>query len=329
MWRFGIFALVAVVLILGIAALAAVQLNARFHAPGPLEQDSSVVIARGGGLNAVAKQLAEAGVIGDALTFELGTRYLGVARDLKAGEFAFPAGVSMRGALDILISGKSVQYRLTVPEGLTSPEIIKLIAAAPRLEGDLEEVPPDGSLLPETYHFSRGDTRAALLKRMQNSMKAAIAELWPKRRKNLPIKTPEEALVLASIVEKETSVDAERPLVAGVFINRLRKGMPLQSDPTVVYGITLGKAPLGRSLTRKDLKTPSPYNTYTIPALPPGPITNPGRQSLEAVLNPADTEFIFFVADGTGGHAFAKTLREHNNNVAKWRKVQKKQKSTQ
>ncbi len=329
MWRFGIFALVAVVLILGIAALAAVQLNARFHAPGPLEQDSSVVIARGGGLNAVAKQLAEAGVIGDALTFELGTRYLGVARDLKAGEFAFPAGVSMRGALDIIISGKSVQYRLTVPEGLTSPEIIKLIAAAPRLEGDLEEVPPDGSLLPETYHFSRGDTRAALLKRMQASMKAAIAELWPKRRKNLPIKTPEEALVLASIVEKETSVDAERPLVAGVFINRLRKGMPLQSDPTVVYGITLGKAPLGRSLTRKDLKTPSPYNTYTIPALPPGPITNPGRQSLEAVLNPADTEFIFFVADGTGGHAFAKTLREHNNNVAKWRKVQKKQKSTQ
>jgi len=199
--------------------------------------------------------------------------------------------------------------------------------AEPLLVGEIDEVPPEGSLLPETYLFSRDDSRQAVLARMREAMQQTLAELWPKRREGLPLATPEEAVTLASIVEKETGVAAERPLVAGVFINRLKKKIPLQSDPTVIYGITLGKTELDRPLSRKDLKTATPYNTYTIQGLPPGPIANPGRDALQAVMAPTETDYIYFVADGSGGHAFAKTLEEHNRNVAKWRKFQKSQKS--
>jgi UPF0755 protein len=278
------------------------------------------VVPRGAGLASIADGLAAAGVISDADVFVLGVRLFVGAKSLQAGEYAFAPGGSMQDAATLIASGRTVVHRFTIPEGLTSAEIVALLESVEALDGVVAEVPPEGVLLPETYHFHRGDSREVVLQRMQESMTKALAEVWQMRAENLPLQSPEEALALASIVEKETGVDGERALVAGVFVNRLRKGMPLQSDPTVVYGITLGKAPLGRALTRQDLAQPSPYNTYQINGLPPGPIANPGRAALEAAVNPAVTDFFYFVAAGDGGHTFAKTLREHNNNVAKWRK---------
>src|SRR3546814_365579 len=272
MRRLGVIAAVAVV----VAALAAgglwVYLKAEFEAPGPLREQAVGIVPRGAGLATMAKDLAAAGVIEDTYIFRVGVPLFGDARALQAGEYAFTYGMSMKDAAELIASGQTVVHRLTVPEGLTSAEIIALLAAAEPLAGDIAAVPPDGALLPETYHFHRGDSRADVLERMQQSMDEALAELWQARAENLPLQSPEEALILASIVEKETGVDSERPLVASVFVNRLRKGMPLQSDPTVVYGITSGEAPLGRALTRADLADPAPYNTYQIPGLPPGPI---------------------------------------------------------
>jgi peptidoglycan lytic transglycosylase G len=315
----GIAALVAAVTLVMVGALW-VYVKQQYEAPGPLAAEAVVIVPRGAGLAAIADDLAAAGVIDDANTFRLGVRLFGDARALQAGEYAFAPGGSMQEAAELIASGRTVVHRLTVPEGLTSVEIVALLDGVEPLTGEIAEVPPDGSLLPETYHFHRGDSRDAVLTRMREAMVEALAALWPQRAENLPLNTPEEAVVLASIVEKETGVDGERPLVAGVFVNRLNKGMPLQSDPTVVYGITEGKAPLGRSLTRKDLADPTPYNTYQIAGLPPGPIANPGRAALEAALQPAQTPYLYFVAAGDGGHAFAKTLAEHNANVAKWRK---------
>ena len=300
----------------------------RFHASGPLAEPAVVIIPKGAGLERIARLLEDEGVVENRLIFAAGVRVLDQARALRAGEYAFPAAVSMRQAMEIIISGKTVVHRITLPEGQTSAQLRALLEAVDALAGELSSIPPEGSLLPETYHFSRGDSRQALLDRMRASMTTLLAELWPKRAADLPLKSPEEAVILASIVEKETAVAEERPLIAGVFINRLNKGMRLQSDPTVAYGLTLGRMELGRPLTRKDLQTPSPYNTYTIDRLPPGPIANPGRAALEAVLQPADTDFLYFVADGEGGHAFAKTLEEHNRNVAKWRKAKKAQEAS-
>ncbi len=320
MRRLGAIAVSLAVLLAVAAGALWFYLQSRYEAPGPLSAETVVVVPRGAGLAAIADRLAAAGVIADPALFRIGVRLFGDARALQAGEYAFPPAASMQDAAELIASGRTVVHRLTVPEGLTSVEVVALLQAAEPLDGAIEAVPPDGALLPETYHFHRGDSRAAVLQRMDEAMDAALEELWDKRAPNLPLNTPEEALVLASIIEKETGVDAERPLVGGVFVNRLRKGMPLQSDPTVVYGITQGKAPLGRSLTRNDLASPTPYNTYQIGGLPPGPIANPGRAALEAALNPAETEYFYFVAAGDGGHAFAKTLAEHNRNVAKWRK---------
>lgn len=227
----------------------------------------------------------------------------------------------MEEALAKLVEGDTVVRKVTVPEGLTSTEIVALINEAEGLSGEIESVPPEGSLLPETFHFTYGDPRNALIERMQADMKRLLDGLWEGRAEDLPISTPEEAVILASIIEKETAVAGERPQVASVFVNRLNRGMPLQSDPTVVYALTDGEGPLGRPLTRQDWKVDSPYNTYANSGLPPGPIANPGRESLEAALQPAETEFLYFVADGSGGHAFAKTLAEHNRNVAKWRRI--------
>lgn len=320
MRRLGLIAAVTVVMAAVIGGGAWIFLKQQFDAAGPLAQETVVIVPRGAGLSAIAEDLASAGVISDPLLFSLGVRLFGDARALQAGEYAFPAGSSMREAAALLASGRTVVHRLTVPEGLTSVEVVDLLAAAEPLTGEIAAVPPDGALLPETYHFHRGDSRESVLQRMQQSMDEALAELWAKRQENLPLQSVEEALTLASIVEKETGVDSERPLVASVFMNRLRKGMPLQSDPTVVYGITEGKAPLGRSLTRGDLAAPTPYNTYQIAGLPPGPIANPGRAALEAAMNPAESDYFYFVAAGNGGHAFARTLNEHNANVAKWRR---------
>jgi len=297
-----------------------------FNAAGPLTDEKIVVIPKGVGISGIAKVLNDAGVIDDPLVFKLGAR-LTVAdgQPLHAGEFKFPTATSARGAIRVLIEGKAVLHRLTVAEGLTVAEIYDEIQATPQLDGALPPPPREGTLLPETYFFVLGDTRGQIVARMQDDMATALADLWPKRDPSIGVTSPEEAVILASIVEKETGKDDERPRVAAVFYNRIKKGMALQSDPTIIYGITQGKSKLDRPLTGADLKLDSPYNSYTNTGLPPGPIANPGLAALKAVLHPMKTKELYFVADGTGGHAFAETLEQHQKNVAKWRKFQKSQ----
>ncbi|TQV80678.1 endolytic transglycosylase MltG [Denitrobaculum tricleocarpae] len=321
--RFGGLVAITVVILIIASSVVWFEGRDRFERPGPLPEQSIVFIPAGSGLAGIAQLLEDENVVEDQRLFQIGVRVLGQARSLKAGEYAFPAAVSMRGAAEILASGEVVVRRLTIVEGITSHEAVALIEAAEGLEGSLEDVPPEGSLLPETYHYRRGDSRQSVLERMKASRDKVLSELWESRAEGLPIKTPEEAVILASIVEKETGVADERALVAGVFVNRLNKGMRLQSDPTVTYGITLGVRPLGRELSRRDLRQPSAYNTYVINGLPPAPIANAGRAALAAVLNPEATGYLYFVADGTGGHAFAKTLKQHNRNVAKWRRFKR------
>jgi len=288
-----------------------------------LTEEKIVNIPRGSGVAAIAQLLKEQGVINNPLAFRIVLRFNKLDKSLKAGEYLFPARVTPKQVARILEEGKTVLYRVTFPEGLTSLEMMTMLEKEDALTGSVSEIPPEGSLLPETYSYHRGMTRQTVVDHMQDSMQATLDELWEKRQPDLPFKTKREALILASIVEKETAISAERAKVAGVFVNRLRKGMRLQTDPTVAYGLTLGKETLGRPLTRKDLKNPTPYNTYTINGLPPGPICNPGRASIQAVLDPMKTDALYFVADGSGGHAFAETLREHNRNVAKWRKYKR------
>ncbi|WPZ33653.1 endolytic transglycosylase MltG [Thalassobaculum sp. OXR-137] len=305
-----------------IAGFAGVWAWTEFTRPGPLAAETTVVIPRGAGMETIAHRLHEAGVITDPRILALGAKVTGQARRLKAGEFAFPASVSPQHALDILESGVTVVRRVTVAEGLSSAQVVAVVEAADGLEGEIGDVPLEGTLLPETYHYAFGDSRAAIVARMRSEMDRTLRTLWETRAPDLPIASPQEAVILASIVEKETGVAAERPLVASVFVNRLNRGMRLQSDPTVAYGIAGGEG-LDRPLTRTDLKSETPYNTYVIDGLPPGPIANPGAASIAAVLQPAESDFLYFVADGTGGHAFAKTLAEHNSNVRAWRKYQR------
>ncbi len=320
--RIAAIAVGVLALLAGGLALYAID---RFERAGPLAANSIVYIPRGTGFDGITRRLEEAGVIDDPLLFRLGVRTLRAARGLRAGEYNFPAGVSMRGAVELLLSGETVVHRLTFPEGLTSAEALALIAGAEALEGDAGPVPPEGSILPETYHYARGDSRAELIARMRRDMEMVLGELWLERADGLPLDRRADAVILAAIVEKETAVPDERPLIASVYLNRLEKGMRLQSDPTVVYGLTGGTGRLGRALTHKDLQAANPYNTYLNAGLPPGPIANPGRATLAAVLHPAETGYLYFVADGSGGHRFARTLREHNRNVAKWRVIKKQQ----
>lgn len=314
-------------LLAGLFALGmalAVLAGAAFHLytrPGPLADSRTVVVAQGSGLRAIATQLAEAGVLDWPLLFAVAARI--EAEPLKAGEYLFPAGISAKGAVDLLQSGRTVIRRFTVPEGWTSAQVVAALAEAEGLQGEIEAIPPEGSLLPETYHFSYGDERSELLDRMRAAMRRTLDELWERRAPDLPVASKEEALVLASIVERETGVPAERARVAAVFVNRLRKGMRLQSDPTVIYGLSNGLGSIERALTRGDLAAAHAYNTYVIDGLPPAPIANPGAAALAAVLSPAETEDLYFVADGTGGHVFARTLEEHNRNVAKWRRIER------
>jgi UPF0755 protein len=322
--------LLLLVLGIGLAGGAAYWGFTKFHEPGPAPAPVTLVIEQGTGVRAIADKLAAAGVIAEPLIFAAGVRLYAEGRPLRAGEYEFPARASMRQAMQQMIDGATVVRRLTIPEGLTSAEIVALVESAPGLEGPLPPtVPADGRLLPETYFYSKGDTRAQLLARMETAMAEALAALWPARDAAIPLTTAEEAVTLASIVEKETGIAGERARVASVFFNRLRLGMPLQSDPTVIYALTGGKVPLDRALTRADLQVADPFNTYVNAGLPPGPIANPGRASLEAVLHPAVTKDLYFVADGTGGHAFAATLDEHNKNVAAWRSKQQKPQTTQ
>lgn len=293
----------------------------RYVGPGPLPADTPVVIPRGTGVQGIARRLADAGVIGHPMELLIASRLRGDAARLRAGEYLFTRGISVKEALDLIISGKVIVHRVTVPEGLTSWQIVERLRAESKLSGTITDIPADGTLLPETYQYLRDDARTEILSRMSGDMAAALDRLWAERDPDLPLKSKREAVILASIVEKETGVAAERPRVAGVFMNRLRIGMRLQSDPTIIYALSDGRGQIDRDLTRADWKLDSPYNTYLVPGLPPGPIANPGLLSLQAVLKPETHRYLYFVADGTGGHAFAETLEEHNRNVVKWRRV--------
>jgi UPF0755 protein len=288
--------------------------------PGPSKEKVVVLIPPGSGVSAIGARLKKANVIADARLFDIGLRLRGEGSALKAGEYEFPAYVTMKEAAQILIEGRSLQHKLTAAEGLTSQMIYDLVKADPTLIGDAGPVPDEGTLLPETYLFTRGTTRAELIARMKKAQQAFIDAHWDGRAASLPYGTKDEAIVLASIVEKETGIASERPHIAGVFVNRLRTGMKLQSDPTIIYGITRGY-PLGRRIRESEITMVTAYNTYVIPGLPSSPICNPGKDAIAAVLNPQTTDDVFFVANGTGGHVFARTVDEQNRNVAAWRKI--------
>ena len=313
-------------IVVGLGAAAVVGGAKQYYeAPGPLETDLIVEVPKGASVSAIADRLEFDGVIDSAFAFKLAARIRGDAAKLQAGDYEITAGASLHEVLDAISTGKAIEHRITVAEGLTTAEALALVAASPVLVGEIGDAPAEGALAPDTYFVRRGETRAAVVERMKAAQARILAEAWTKRVENLPIKSTVEALILASIIEKETAVPSERREVASVFVNRLRKGMRLETDPTVIYGITRGAGPLGRELTRKDVRTPTDYNTYTIKGLPPTPIANPGKASIEAALDPAETDFLYFVADGSGGHAFAKTYKEHQRNVAKWRKIRQAQ----
>lgn len=303
-----------------------------FKKPGPLQEEILVQIPRGAHIGGVADMLRYKGVISSYEIFKNVAKLKSKAEDIKAGEYKFQPAVSMDNVLSQITEGRTYNRSITFREGLTVYEIGQLLSE----KEDLEQIqiklpPPEGYLLPETYSYSKGDTTVDIINRMAKALEDALNEAWEKRAENLPFETKEEALILASIIEKETSVPDERRKVAGVFVNRLRKGMLLQTDPTVIYALNNGqhenegKGPLGRRLLRKDLQVDSPYNTYKYSGLPPTPIANPGKASIKAAVNPEEHNYLYFVADGTGGHIFSKTLAEHNRAVAKWRKIRASQ----
>jgi UPF0755 protein len=308
--------------VLIVAAIAFGWFGSSWWGAANLDKDRSFIVPSGSSLTAVAHKLEDEGIIDSADKFLLRAKVLGSHDPIKAGEFMLPAGSSPANILDTFQHGEVVRRFVTIPEGMPSILVYERLMAEPLLTGDIP-VPAEGSVLPESYDFERGESRAKVLARMQQAMKKTIAELWPQRAKDIAVKTPEEAIILASIVEKETGKPSERRMVAGLYSNRLKKGMLLQADPTIIYPITKGK-PLGRRIRQSEIGAVNGYNTYTMAGLPEGPITNPGRASIEAVLHPAKTDALYMVADGTGGHAFAATLEEHNANVAKWFEIRRK-----
>ena len=310
-------------LVVGVMGGSVLSTYRQFVDEGPLPERKEIVIEAGRSLRKIAKQLYRAGIISSPAVFEIGARASGSAMNIKAGEYSIPERASAKTVLSILTSGNTYIRRLVVPEGLTSHQIVGLMNGKYGLMGEVEKEPKNGTLMPDTYYYSYGDTKEDLLRRMQNGMQRAIDELWNGRDKSLSFKTPQEAIVMASMVEKETSRDAERGHIASVFHNRLRKGMKLQSDPTVIFALSEGTGEFKRNLTYKDLRVENGYNTYVVPGLPQGPISNPGYAAIKAVLNPDKTEDLYFVADGTGGHAFAKTYAEHEKNVERWRRIRK------
>jgi UPF0755 protein len=324
--RFFYFLIVLIVIGAGALGAASLWEDRHFDAPGPAADAKTVIVKPGSGVTAIAQTLAEAGIVDNAFLFRVSVVRRHRTAQLKAGEYAFPAHVSPSQVVDMLVAHKTLEHRLTVAEGLPSDAVVALVMADPVLIGPVPVV-PEGSLLPETYLFERGTTRAELLSRMHQAQEKVLAELWPKRKEGLPLMSQEDALKLASIVEKETAIASERPRIAAVFINRLKIGMKLESDPTIIYGLTKGTA-LGHPLRQSELAMPNPYSTYQILGLPPTPISNPGRDAITAVLNPSDTNALYFVADGSGGHAFAATLAEHQKNVAQLRRLEKDQTAT-
>jgi UPF0755 protein len=303
-------ALVAVLAVLAVAATWG------WWGASRVEEDTTFIVPSGATVTSVAHQLEEQGLIGSAEAFLMWAKVLGSSDPIKAGEFLLPAGATPSQILDTFQHGEVIRRYITIPEGMPSIMVHERLMAEPLLTGTIP-VPEEGSVLPESYDFERGESRAAVLARMRKAMADTLAELWPKRSPDTVVKTPEEAVILASIVEKETGVASERRMVAGLYSNRVREGMLLQADPTIIYPITKGK-PLGRRIRQSEIAAVNDYNTYTRVGLPKGPITNPGRASIEAVLNPAKTDALYMVADGKGGHVFASTLEEHNANVARW-----------
>ena len=296
----------------------------KIEAPGPLQQDKIVNIPQRSGMSDIADILQREGVIDDNRWAFIGSVFALKARsDLKPGEYAFTKNASLREVIGTIVEGKVVQHSITIPEGLTSEQIVARLTENDIFSGAIRTIPSEGSLLPETYKFPRGAQREQVIARMQQAQRRVLAEVWERRNVDIPLKSPEQLVTLASIVEKETGRPDERSRVAAVFINRLQKKMKLQSDPTIIYGLVGGKGTLGRPIKRSEIQQPSPYNTYVVDGLPPGPIANPGRASLEATANPARTRDLFFVADGTGGHTFTETYDQHQKNVVRLRMLEK------
>ncbi|WP_114522072.1 endolytic transglycosylase MltG [Altererythrobacter sp. ZODW24] len=307
-------------LIIAVIALVIAAVGGFFavgwYGSGPLEEDTPFVVPSGSSLTAIAGQLEEQGAIGSADSFLLRAKLLGSSDPVQAGEFLLPAGASSSAILEMFQTGDVIRRFITIPEGMPSILVHEKLMAESLLTGEVP-VPPEGSILPNTYDFERGEARADVVKRMSEAMDKTLAELWEARGSDIAVKTPQEAVILASIVEKETGIASERGMVAGLYSNRVKTGMMLQADPTIIYPITKGK-PLGRRIRQSEISAINDYNTYSMVGMPKGPITNPGRESIAAVLNPDKTDAIFMVADGTGGHAFAVTLEQHNANVEKW-----------
>ena len=324
----GLFTLL-LFLMLAAGGLAALLYH-QYETPGPLAVSRVIAVPKGEGRIAIATRLEKEGAISNRWAFianyllrgAIGPKQL----ELKAGDYEIKKNASMADIMEMLTQGRGVLSKLTIPEGLTSLQIVEKLREEDELVGDITDIPPEGALLPDTYRFSKGMDRRELLERMQGEMQRFLATAWERRQPSLPVATPEEAIIFASIVEKETGRADERGRVAAVFINRLKKGMRLQSDPTVIYGLVGGQGTLGRSITRADLDQKTAHNTYQIGGLPPTPICNPGRSAIEATLNPPTTTDLYFVADGTGGHTFSDTLKEHNAAVTNWRKVEKERK---
>lgn len=307
-----------IIFLIVLSVLAYMQIKGWIAASGPLLNVTNVVVPKGASLKTVAEELSRAGVIDKPWLFRIMARINGLAKHLKAGEYQFMPGISLQAAMDKIARGEVFFRRITIPEGLTSGQIMYLIANYPDLEGEIDLDVKEGELLPETYSFELGASRNSIILQARAAMQKALEEVWASRDSSLPLKDVNELLTLASIIEKETGVPEERPLVASVFLNRLKKGMRLQTDPTVIYAITEGETSFRRSLKRADLKIDSPYNTYLNYGLPPGPICNPGREALMAAARPQQSDYLYFVADGKGGHRFARSLNEHNRNVKAW-----------
>jgi UPF0755 protein len=328
-------ALTFVLLLMLLAAGTVVLIHNRMNAAGPLASSKAVTVPKGESAHEIAERLEREGFVTDRRMFMAGYmlskvagREDGRSLQLKAGDYLIPQAASARQILDILVEGKTITYKVTIPEGLTSEQIVERLKADTNLVGEITEVPPEGSLLPDTFILQRGASRQSVVDRMQADARKLEEKLWDQRKKDLPLKTWQEAITLASIVEKETGRNDERERVAAVFLNRLKQKMRLQSDPTIVYGISGGKSVVwNRPILRSEILQKTAHNTYQIDGLPPTPICNPGRAAIEAVLNPADTKDLYFVADGSGGHIFSETLKDHNTNVQKWRAYEKDMKA--
>jgi UPF0755 protein len=316
-------AIISIFLILAFAAGYVLYIGKqRFDAPGPLQQDRVVNIPRGAGIRDISDVLSREGVIDQPWVFIGGVLLLKAREGLKAGEYQFKAHASLNDVVSTLSEGRVVVHQVSIPEGLTSEQIVARLMADDVLTGNIDEIPPEGSMLPDTYSFTRGMSRAQMIVHMQHAQQRLLKEIWDRRSPDLPLKTPEQLVILASLVEKETGKPEERTRIAAVFVNRLKQRMRLQSDPTIIYGLVGGKGTLGRPIMKSEIDQPTPYNTYQIDGLPPGPIANPGRAALEAAANPARTRELYFVADGTGGHVFAETYEQHQKNVLRLRQLE-------